>query len=332
MATAAAYRTTSSQLVIGGLRLGSDRKRPSTTHFDARIGEQQDLPLTTFSKVTSNDNSIGDLTSKLRTYGFCYIDECPVTPEATQQLVECIGPIRHTHYGGFWDFTSDLSSKDTAYTSLGLEAHTDTTYFSDPAGLQLFHLLSHTDGSGGESLLVDGFRAAEILKHEDPAAYRTLSEVGVWSHASGNEGVSIRPYKAFPVLQHEPWTGGLVQVRWNNADRAGLDVGFSRVQEWYDAAAKFDEILKRPESQYWEQLRPGRPLIFDNWRVLHGRSAFTGKRRMCGAYGKLATTTPPARTGYALMLIALVNRDDFVSRHNMATLDRAEVLRRTVIG
>ncbi|KAK4981453.1 hypothetical protein LTR66_009980 [Elasticomyces elasticus] len=138
---------------------------------------------------------------------------------------------------GFWDFTSDLSSKDTAYTSLGLEAHTDTTYFSDPAGLQLFHLLSHTDGSGGESLLVDGFRAAEILKREDPAAYRTLSEVGVWSHASGNEGVSIRPYKAFPVLQHEPWTGGLVQVRWNNADRAGLDVGFSRIQEWYDAAA-----------------------------------------------------------------------------------------------
>jgi len=27
-------------------------------------------------------------------------------------------------------------------------------------------------------------------------------------------------------------------------------------------------------------------LVFDNWRVLHGRSAFTGHRRMCGAYGK----------------------------------------------
>lgn len=24
--------------------------------------------------------------------------------------------------------------------------------------------------------------------------------------------------------------------------------------------------------------------VFDNWRMLHGRSAFTGKRRMCGGY------------------------------------------------
>ena len=42
--------------------------------------------------------------------------------------------------GGFWDFTSDLSRKDTAYTTLALGVHTDTTYFSNPAGLQLFHL------------------------------------------------------------------------------------------------------------------------------------------------------------------------------------------------
>lgn len=75
----------------------------------------------------------------------------PATPEATRTLLEQIGPIRNTHYGnhsclmslkwltyvntstgGFYDFTSDLSSKDTAYTSESLESHTDTTYFTDP--------------------------------------------------------------------------------------------------------------------------------------------------------------------------------------------------------
>ena len=25
-------------------------------------------------------------------------------------------------------------------------------------------------------------------------------------------------------------------------------------------------------------------LVFDNWRVLHGRSAFSGRREMCGGY------------------------------------------------
>jgi hypothetical protein len=31
--------------------------------------------------------------------------------------------------GTFWDFTSDLAKGDTAYTTLALAAHTDTTYF-----------------------------------------------------------------------------------------------------------------------------------------------------------------------------------------------------------
>ena len=31
-------------------------------------------------------------------------------------------------------------------------------------------------------------------------------------------------------------------------------------------------------------LKPGRPVIFDNWRVLHGRKAFEGRRRVCGGY------------------------------------------------
>lgn len=31
--------------------------------------------------------------------------------------------------GTFWDFTSDLAKGDTAYTTLALGAHTDTTYF-----------------------------------------------------------------------------------------------------------------------------------------------------------------------------------------------------------
>lgn len=31
--------------------------------------------------------------------------------------------------GLFWDFTSDLAKGDTAYTTMALGAHTDTTYF-----------------------------------------------------------------------------------------------------------------------------------------------------------------------------------------------------------
>lgn len=145
--------------------------------------------------------------------------------------------MRNTHYGdGFYDFTSDLSSKDTAYTSESLEPHTDNTYFTESAGLQALHLLSHTDGTGGESSLVDGFRAAETMWTEDPRAYETLNSVPVHAHASGNDGISIQPVQPHCVLSHTN-KGFLYQVRWNNADRADVHANYGTTQRWYDAAS-----------------------------------------------------------------------------------------------
>ena len=42
--------------------------------------------------------------------------------------------------------------------------------------------------------------------------------------------------------------------------------------------------MKSADSEYWVQLSPGTAVVVDNHRVLHGRSAFDGRRRMCGAY------------------------------------------------
>src|SRR5258708_3309945 len=52
----------------------------------------------------------------------------------------------------------------------------------------------------------------------------------------------------------------------------------------YDAIRNWNSCLKSPDSEFWVQLAPGTAVIVDNHRVLHGRSAFTGKRRVCGAY------------------------------------------------
>jgi trimethyllysine dioxygenase len=156
--------------------------------------------------------------------------------------------------------------KDTAYTSLALPAHTDNTYFTDPSGLQAFHLLSHTSGSGGASLLVDGFHCAKQLLKTDSRAYKILSDVPVRWHASGNEGIIITPAKKFPILnfnQDLPGDDELMQVRWNNDDRATMPMHPTpgvKISEWYEAARLFNEIIKDKKNEYWEQLRPGRPL------------------------------------------------------------------------
>jgi len=174
-----------------------------------------------------------------------------------------------------------------AYTTLELGAHTDTTYYTDPCGLQLFHLLSHTDGSGGTSLLVDGFYVASIIKELHPEAYSLLSRVPIPAHSAGEPSALYRPSppSGYPVLGHDSITGDLTQIRWNNDDRSVMNhLEPHLVEEWYDAIRIWDQCLKSPDSEYWVQLQPGTAVVIDNHRVLHGRSSFDGKRRMCGAY------------------------------------------------
>lgn len=219
---------------------------------------KDDPPTVDFEQAMSTESGLLDWLEKIRQYGFCYISNTPVSPEATEKLLERIAFIRNTHYGGFWDFTSDLSKGDTAYTQLGIGLHTDNTYFSDPCGLQLFHLLSHTDGEGGTSGLADGFAAARELAKRDFKAYKLLSNVRVYSHASGNEDGSIQPWRSYPTLVHDPDSDALVQVRWNTTDRAKIDMKPRHLDDWYDAARKWSNILQ--EFQYWEQLKPGTAL------------------------------------------------------------------------
>lgn len=199
------------------------------------------------------------------------MSNCPhEDASATEKLLERIAFVRVTHYGGFYDFIPDLALADTAYTNLALPAHTDTTYFTDPAGLQSFHLMSHfappsaegkADALGGKSLLVDGFHAANILRKEDPEAFDVLTKVKIPWHASGNQGITISPDKKYPVLELDEATGEVQRVRWNNDDRGVVPFheGTSPT-EWYDAARKWYSILTRPDVECWTQLKPGQPI------------------------------------------------------------------------
>ncbi|KAM0786448.1 hypothetical protein ACM66B_001910 [Microbotryomycetes sp. NB124-2] len=264
---------------------------------------RDNLPVVAYDQVMSTEQGVYEWLKRIHVYGFSLVSGIPPKPEATEQLIRRIAFIRETHYGGFWDFTADLKHGDLAYSDVLLQAHTDTTYFTDSCGLQMFHLLSPSSShKGGHNLLVDGFRAAQQLHQQRPDVYELLSTLPVPAHASGTgtdsipSGVFMRPLSGMPALNHDEH-GRLVQVRWNGDDRGVVGRGSqwqNKMDEWYEALHVWESILRSDESALWQQMQMGTAVIFDNHRVLHGRSSFTGLRRLCGAY---------------------VNHDDFRSRY-----------------
>jgi trimethyllysine dioxygenase len=269
------------------------------THVAPSTASLPRVPYESIMSTTSTDG-LKTFLQTIHTLGFCFIPRTPADPESTQSLVERIAHIRPTHYGGFWDFTSLPNPIDTAYTDDYLPPHTDNTYFTDPAGLQLFHCLQPATKGGGESTFVDGFAAAQHLYETFPQHYQTLSTYPITSAALGSSAgefyntASAR--RGYPVFIHSspspaittPSPATIVQIRWNNLDRISPTTAsfpnHTALKAWYAAAREWARVLEDKQFLITVQLQPGEPVIFDNWRVLHGRLGFEGKRRVCGAY------------------------------------------------
>jgi len=141
--------------------------------------------------------------------------------------------------------------------------------------------------------MADGFAVAQRLKEASPVHYDTLARVLVPGQYIG-DGAHLM--SARPVLRHDH-LGHLVQVSYNNADRAPFLLPHDEMLAFYAAIRAFEEIANDPSMQWRHVLAPGEAMLFDNWRALHGRAAYTGRRRLCGAY---------------------LNHEDFESRLRMA--------------
>ncbi|ETE60950.1 Trimethyllysine dioxygenase, mitochondrial, partial [Ophiophagus hannah] len=161
-----------------------------------------------------------------------------------------------------WYFTSDFSRGDTAYTKLALDRHTDTTYFQEPCGIQVFHCLRH-EGTGGRTLLVDGFYAAEQVLQRAPEDFDLLTKVPLRHEYIENMGSCHNHMIGVgPVLNIYPWNKELYLIRYNNYDRAVINtVPHETVHRWYIAHRTLTTELRRPENELWVKLKPGKNLF-----------------------------------------------------------------------
>jgi trimethyllysine dioxygenase len=198
--------------------------------------------------------------------------------ETVDVIANKIGYVRQSIFGGLWEFESNAEMADSAYTQEELRPHTDSTYSKDAPGLQLL-LCCDYDATGGESIMVDGFKIAETLKKQKEI-FEILSNVEVPGKYVG-DGVILEARR--PIFRHNS-KKELSQVSFNNYDRAEFRMENELMLKFYEAITQFDNLANNIEYQWRHILKPGELLIFNNWRVLHGRGSFQGKRKMAGCY------------------------------------------------
>ncbi len=255
------------------------REAAPRRHLWDRAVMVENFPTMNHADIMASDEGLLRWLSLVEEYGFALASGVPPTNEATKELVTRIGYVRESIFGGMWDFTANMAFKDTAYTSAAIGPHTDGTYSIDSPGYQMFHCVKF-DGSGGESTLVDGFKIAEEIRRSDPIAFEVLSTVKVPAHYLG-DGVHLRGEHPVIGLDHN---GDVVQIAYNNYDRAPFRLPTPRMNAFYRALKLFNRMINDPANEISMRLAPGTALLFDNWRTLHGRRAYQGVRWLCGAY------------------------------------------------
>jgi gamma-butyrobetaine dioxygenase len=215
-------------------------------------------------------------------FGFAFLRGVPVQSGMVAEVGDHIGFVRTTNYGRIFDVISKPDPNNLAYTGLGLGVHTDNPYRDPTPGYQLLHCLV-ADAAGGDTLLVDGFAAAEIMREEDPEGFELLASIPrPFRFADATSDLRAH----FPVIGLDA-DGAVSEIHFNNRSAAPLDIASQVVVPYTRAYRRFARILARPELTLVLHLTPGDLVVMENGRALHGRSAFdpnAGARHLQGCY------------------------------------------------
>ena len=239
------------------------------------------MPVHRFGDVAGNTVAKRAWLCDLSELGFALLKDVPCEPETVCDVAELFGYVRETNYGRFFEVRADPDPINLANTPLGLSCHTDNPYRDPVPGLQLLHCLV-ADNDGGESVVVDGFKAAAILRDEAPDDFDLLTRHAVPFRFSSENADLIARARLITLDDR----GDIMEVRFNNRSISTFDLPADIMPAFYRAYRRFAEVLQRPDLEVGFKAGPGDLFIVDNQRVLHGRRTVggSGRRHLQGCY------------------------------------------------
>lgn len=233
--------------------------------------------------ILEDDATLRAWLTAVAVYGFGRLRGVPTTPGTVDAVARRIGTVRETNFGRVFDVRSKVDPDSNAYTALELTPHVDLPTREYQPGLQILHCLENT-ASGGEAVMVDGFRLAGHLAEHEPETYRILTtERFTFQNRS-----KTSDYRWLsPVIVPDAATGAPVEVRIAGFLRGPMSLPAARMGPAYRALRRIFALSRDPRFRIRYGYRPGDLVLFDNRRLLHGRAAFdptAGARWLQGIY------------------------------------------------
>lgn len=218
----------------------------------------------------------------LREFGLTRLCGVPTDERAIERVAARIGVIRETNFGRTFDVCAKTSPDSNAYTAVALPLHTDLPTREVQPGIQMLHCLVN-EASGGESVMVDSFRLAEVLERDHPSAFEVLARVPL-DYTNRAKQTDYR-WRAPMIALDE--SGHVTELRPGANLRAPVTAPFDEMDTVYDGIQTFFRLTRDDALRAVFPIHEGDLLAFDNRRVLHARTAYDtsgGERRLKGCY------------------------------------------------
>src|ERR1700722_9405885 len=210
---------------------------------------------------------------RLLRQGIAFLSEVPAVDSGILQAMSLVGRVAETNYGLVFDVRAVARPENLAYSDLGLGLHTDNPYRNPVPGYQALHTLIAAP-DGGDSLFADGFALAEHLRETWPQVFAMLTRTAVPFRYRSCEA---ELYAERPLIELS-CTGAVTAVHYNSRSIGPLRLAAGECQAFYAAYRQFGDLLREPRFQLRTVLGNGELVVFDNQRILHGRTGFASAR------------------------------------------------------
>jgi alpha-ketoglutarate-dependent taurine dioxygenase len=265
--------------------LGRDRPavpQPQLWLEGARLEPRRDFACQPLEALQVDARVRLDWLTRLLQQGMAFLRDVPANEAGITQAMALVGRIADTNYGLVFDVRAVPQPENLAYSDVGLGLHTDNPYREPVPGFQALHTLVAAP-DGGESLFADGFALAQQLRTCCPEAFALLTRTAVPFRYRSEQA---ELYAERPLIELS-CGGAITAVHYNSRSIAPLRLAAGDCPPYYAAYRRLGEMLREPRYQLRTLLVSGDLVVFDNQRILHGRTGFASAqhpRHLRGCY------------------------------------------------